>query len=127
VVVVPSSRQETGYWSLVENRLAEGKFFNGPGDLLIPRDEPSGIVAGVAAEVIPDDFDSAVADRRRAEEVYGQPREMGQALARGRMLNRPADECRGRTGVLMLGMPRAAGERASGKDAVSDFVIGCVQ
>jgi hypothetical protein len=30
IVVVPSSRKETGYWSLVENRLAEGKFFNGP-------------------------------------------------------------------------------------------------
>jgi Thioesterase-like superfamily len=30
VVVAPSSRKEAGYWSLVENRLAEGKFFNGP-------------------------------------------------------------------------------------------------
>jgi Thioesterase-like superfamily len=29
-VVVPSKPEETGYWSLVENRVAEGKIFEGP-------------------------------------------------------------------------------------------------
>jgi len=42
---------------------------------------------------------------------------MGQPVFGGRVFDRPADERGGETGVLMVGMPRAAGELAGAKHA----------
>ena len=52
-------------------------------DLFVASDEPAGIVAGVAAEVILGRFDPAVADRRRAHEVHREPPKMRQAFGGG--------------------------------------------
>jgi hypothetical protein len=59
--------------------------------------------------------------------LMSQPREMRQAIVRSGALDRAADECGGRPGVLMVGMPRAAGQITGAKHAVGDFAIGCVQ
>ena len=52
---------------------------------------------------------------------------MRQAVARRGALDRPADQRRGRPGVLMLGIPRADGEGARAKDALAEFDISSVQ
>jgi hypothetical protein len=84
-------------------------------------------VAGVAAEIVRRHFDAAFADRGRAHEIDRQAPEMVEArLCRG-AFNRPANQRGRRAGVLIVGVPRAAGERARAKDAFGDFVIGCVQ
>ena len=72
--------------------------------------QPPGIVAGVAADIVRRDLDAAFADGRGPHEIDGEPCEMRQALVRGGALDRPADQRRRRTGVLMVGIPGAAGE-----------------
>ena len=84
-------------------------------------------MAGVAAEVVRRRFDAALADRGGPHEIDREPPEMGKARLGGGALDRPADQRRGRTGVLMIGMPWAAGEGARAKDAFGDFAVGCVQ
>ena len=96
-------------------------------DILAFRRQPPGIVAGVAADVVRYNLDATFADRRGPEEIDGEPSEMGQAVAGGGAFDRPADQRRGRTGVLMVGIPRAAGEGACAKRAIRDFAVGCVQ
>ena len=52
---------------------------------------------------------------------------MGEAVARSGALDRPADQRRRRTGMLVLRAPGPAGELAREKYAVAGFAIGCVQ
>ena len=95
-------------------------------DGLALRDQAPRIVAGAPADIVRLDFDAALADRRRPQEIDGEPGEMGQAIAGGAALDCAADECGGWAGVLMVGMPGAAGQMAGAKHAVADFAIGCV-
>ena len=84
-------------------------------------------VASIAADIVRHDLDAALADRRGPHEVDGEPAEMGQSVFGGGALDRATDQRRRRTGVLMVGMPRAAGQLTRAKHAVADFAIGCVQ
>jgi hypothetical protein len=52
---------------------------------------------------------------------------MRQALSGGGALDRPADQRRGRTGVLMVGMPGAARERACAIDALAEIDVSRIQ
>ena len=96
-------------------------------DVLAAGDQPARKVAGVAAEVIGRHFDAALANWSGPHEIDRKAPQMGKARLGGGALDRPADQRRGRTGVLMVGMPWAAGEGARAKDAFRDFAVGCVQ
>ena len=52
---------------------------------------------------------------------------MGEAFARGRPLDGAADQRRGRAGVLVVGMPGAAGQLPRVKDALAHFDISGFQ
>jgi hypothetical protein len=95
--------------------------------LLATRYELTGIMAGIAADIVGHDLDSAFADRRGPHQIYGQPPEMGQPVFGGHVFDRPADERGGETGVLMVGMPRAAGERARTKNARAEIDVSRIQ
>jgi hypothetical protein len=84
-------------------------------------------VAGVAADVVRGNLDAAFADGRGPEKIDGKPSEMRQALACGGAFDRAADQRRGRTGVLMVGMPRAARERACAKNARAEIDVSRIQ
>ena len=68
---------------------------------------------------------------RWSERVIGRlARELGaKALFPfgGRVFDRPADERGGETGVLMVGMPRAAGELAGAKHALAEIDVSRIQ
>ena len=97
------------------------------GDVLALRDQPAGIVACSAAEVVRHRFDPALADRDRPKEIDRQSPEKGKALFSRGAFDRPANQRRGRTGVLVIRAPRAAGEGARLKNAFADFDVSCVQ
>jgi hypothetical protein len=73
------------------------------------------------------DLDARLADGRGPQEVDSEPPEMGQSVFGRDAFDRATDERRRRPGVLMVGMPRAAGKLTGAKHAVTDFAIGCVQ
>ena len=83
-------------------------------------------MAGVAADVVGADFDSAFADRRGPQKIDGEPPEMGEAVLHGSALDRPADQRRRRAGVLMFWIPRADGERLA-LMPLAEFDISSVQ
>ena len=93
------------------------------GDVLALRDQATGEVAGVAAQIVFADLDPAFADRRGPHEIDREPAKMGEAFARGRPLDGAADQRRGRAGVLVVGMPGAAGQLPRVKDALVHFDI----
>jgi hypothetical protein len=84
-------------------------------------------VAGVAAGVVRRDLDAAVADRCGPDEIDGEASEMRQALVGGGAFDRPADERRRRAGVLMVGIPGPARERAGAKNARAEIDVGRIQ
>ena len=87
------------------------------GDVLALSDEATGIMAGVAADIVRHDLDAALADGRGPHEIDGEPRKMRQAIVGGGAFDRTRDQRRGRTGVLMVGIPRAAGQFTRAKHA----------
>ena len=84
-------------------------------------------MAGVAAGIVRRNFDPAFADRRGPHEIDGEPREMGQAVVDGGAFDRTRDQGRGRPGVLVLGIPRTAGQFAGAKGASAEIDISRVQ
>ena len=60
--------------------------------LLATRYELTGIMAGIAADIVGHDLASAFADRRGPDQIYGQPPEMGQPVFGARAFDRAADE-----------------------------------
>jgi hypothetical protein len=84
-------------------------------------------MACAPADIVRYDLDAALADWRWPQEIDGQPSKMGQAVARGDALDGPADERRGRTGVLMGGIPGAASKPASAKGARAKIDVSRVQ
>jgi hypothetical protein len=92
--------------------------------LLAGGDQPCRIVAGVAADVVRRDVDMALADRHRAQQVAGQAPEVRQPLRRRRVFDRPADQRRGRAGMLVPGVPRAARQHAGLEAAAVRAAVG---
>jgi hypothetical protein len=96
------------------------------GDVLALGDQAAGEVAGVAAQIILGDLDSALADRRGPKQIDREPAEMREARFGCGVLDRAADQRRGRSGVLMVGMPGPAGQRTCEEMTLSQFDIGGV-
>ena len=94
------------------------------GDVLVVGDQLAGIMASVAAEVVLRHFDPAFADRRGAQQIDREPPEVCEAFVRRSAFDRLADQRRGRAGVLVVGMPGAAGEAARAKDPLADLISG---
>ena len=84
-------------------------------------------MAGVAADIVGADFDPAFADRRGPQQIDREPPEMRKPVRRRRAFDGAADQRRGRAGVLMLGVPRANGERARAIEALAQFNVSSVQ
>ena len=84
-------------------------------------------MAGGAAGIVRRDLDAAFADRRGPQEIDCEPCEMGEAVVRGGAFDRTGYQGRGRPGVLVLGVPRTARERARAKGAVAEIDISRVQ
>src|ERR1700677_231902 len=96
-------------------------------DVLVLVRQATRKVAGVAADVVGRDLYATLANGRGPHEVDSQAPEMGQSIFGGDAFDRATDQGGRRPGVLMVGMPGAAGQLARAKDADADFAIGCVQ
>ena len=79
-------------------------------DVLVLGRQATRKVPSVPADIVRRHLDPALADGRGPQEIDGQPREMRQSVFGGGVFDRATDQRRRRPGVLMVGMPRAAGQ-----------------
>jgi hypothetical protein len=77
-------------------------------NLFVIHDEPSGKMARISPHVVGNDLDVEVADRHRAQQVGSEPREMRKSDLERRIFDGPAHERDRWTGMLLVGVPRAA-------------------
>ena len=95
-------------------------------DLLFARRQPAGKMPGIAAEIVGRDSirQSPIGAGRNRLTVrrprWARPIGRRRARSRGRSAPRAA-------GMLMVGVPWAAGERAGAKDALAEIDIGRIQ